>query len=237
MMLIQVVFVTFSDVVSTFLMFARFGGIGEWSMERILLIYFTAVTSFGLAECLCRGFDSFPFGMVRRGGFDRLLLRPRSLTLQTAASVFHLHRLPRPICGISVMILLLCRLHVPMNFSRILMLAAALAGGLLMYMGIFILTSGLSFFTIQGIDWIYIFTNAGYQVTRCPVEYMPKALYRIFTFIIPVLVISYYPMSAICGWGEPVWKGWLPLPAGAGFLLLSWFVWRFGVRHYKSTGS
>ena len=102
MMLVQVVFVVFSDVISTLLMFDRFGSIGEWSIDRILLIYFTAVTAFGLAEVFCRGFDTFPFGMVRKGGFDRVLLRPRPLALQVAASAFHLHRLSRPLCGLGV---------------------------------------------------------------------------------------------------------------------------------------
>ena len=113
----------------------------------------------------------------------------------------------------------------------------ALLGGFILYGGIFVLTSGVSFFTIKGLDWIYLFTNAGYQVTRCPMEYMPRALRTIFTFFVPVLVISYYPASALCGWGEPLWKGLLALPAGAGFMAIALIFWRIGIRHYQSTGS
>jgi ABC-2 type transport system permease protein len=58
-----------------------------------------------------------------------------------------------------------------------------------------------------------------------------------FTFFMPMLVISYYPASAVCGWGESYIKGLLALPAGAAFFAFSMFVWRFGVMHYKSTGS
>lgn len=82
------------------------------------------------------------------------------------------------------------------------MLIGALTGSFFTYEGVFLFTSGLTFFTISGIDWIYIFTNASYQVTRFPMEYMPKAFKYMFTFIMPILVISYYPASAICGWGE-----------------------------------
>ncbi|MGF7142480.1 ABC-type uncharacterized transport system permease subunit [Anaerotaenia torta] len=53
----------------------------------------------------------------------------------------------------------------------------------------------------------------------------------------PMLLISYYPASVICGWGEPLPLGFLSLPSGAAFLLLSLTVWRIGVRHYTSTGS
>jgi ABC-2 type transport system permease protein len=99
------------------------------------------------------------------------------------------------------------------------------------------MTSGISFFTIQGLDWIYIFTNASYQVTRVPMNYMPNALRYLFTFFMPMLLISYYPASAICGWGDGYLKGALALPAGFTFFLFSTFIWEFGVKHYKSTGS
>ena len=237
MMCLQTAFIVITDPISVVLMFSRFGGIGEWSMERILLIYALAVTSFGLAESLCRGFDYFPWKMIRTGEFDRLLLRPRSLFTQIAGSYFHLHRLPRPITGITAIIWLLSRLDVPFNIINAFVLTLAILGGLLTYTGVFIMTSGIAFFTVKGLDWIYIFTNASYQVTRCPIDYMPRVLWGVFTFFMPMLVISYYPASLVCGWGEPAFTGFLALPAGVAFLGFSLLLWKIGVRHYNSTGS
>ncbi|MDR0287245.1 MAG: ABC-2 family transporter protein [Clostridiales bacterium] len=95
----------------------------------------------------------------------------------------------------------------------------------------------LAFFTVKGLDWIYIFTNTSYQITRCPIDYMPKILWSVFTFFMPMLVVSFYPASAICGWGSPRFIGFLALPAGLAFLGFSLLIWRVGVKHYKSTGS
>ncbi|MDI9418645.1 MAG: hypothetical protein GX228_07625 [Firmicutes bacterium] len=95
----------------------------------------------------------------------------------------------------------------------------------------------MAFFTIRGLDWIYILTNASYQVTKCPVDYLPRFLQNTFTFFMPMLVVSYYPAAAVCGWGEPYWKGFLALPAGLAFALFAALFWRIGVRHYQSTGS
>jgi len=237
MMCVQTAFIVVTDPIATVLLFSRFGSIGEWSMERILLIYALAVTSYGLAESLCRGFDSFPWKMIQSGDFDRLLLRPRSLFTQVAASYFHLHRLPRPFTGVCVILWLLPRLGVSFSFMNAAILLMALAGGLLMYSGVYVMTSGIAIFTVKGLDWIYIFTNASYQVAKCPVPYMPKVLWGAFTFLMPMLVISYYPAAAVCGWGEPLFTGLLALPAGAAFLGISVLVWKIGVRHYKSTGS
>lgn len=235
-MVLQVMIVVITDPIGLIFMFSRFGSIGEWSVERIILIYAMAVTSFGLAETFCRGFDCFPWRMIRTGDFDRVLLRPCSMFVQVAGSYFHIHRLSRVFGGICAIIWCLCRQGVAISLFDVLTLILALAGGFLAYTGVFIMTSGIAFFTIKGLDWIYIFTNASYQVTRCPIDYMPKVLRCLFTFFMPMLVVSYYPASAVCGWGESYFKGLLALPAGLLFLLFSVFVWRFGVKHYKSTG-
>ena len=237
LMFVQVLFVTLSEPIVIILMFNRFGNIGSWTTERILLIYAIAVTSFGLAECLFRGFDYFPWHMIRSGNFDRVLLRPKSLFVQVSASVFHIHRVARPVAGLCIIIWSLSRLDVQVTIFSVTMLVFALAGGILAYAGVFVMSSGIAFFTINALDWIYIFTNASYESTRIPVDYMPRALRYMFTFFMPMLVISYFPASVIGGFGGAIWRGWLALPAGALFLCMAMFVWQYGVRHYKSTGS
>ena len=238
-LMVLAVFVTcFTDILPAYLLFSRMGNVGAWSWERILLIYSLAVTSFGLAESFCRGFDYFPWQMLRSGNFDRLLLRPRSLTTQVAGSFFHIHRLARVTIGLSAAIWALGRLGVGATPFSVSVITLALIGGALVYSGVFVMSSGISFYTIKALDWIYIVTNASYQVTRIPIDYMPPIFRRAFTFIMPMLVISYMPAAAVCGWNDahPL-TGYLALPAGIVFLALSHLVWKVGVRRYQSTGS
>ena len=237
MMVLLVMLTCILDPLGTVLMFLRFGAIESWTVERILLIYAIAVTSYGLAESFVRGFDYFPVQLLRTGDFDRLLLRPKSLFTQTAASVFHIHRLSRPFAGITVIIWCLWRQGIVPTYYNVLILILALLGGLAMYSGVFVMISGVSFFTIGAIDWAVVFTNASYQVARIPHDHMPRLLRNLFTFLMPMLVVSYYPASAICGWSVGVWQAWLAFPAGLAFLIMSLFVWSYGVKHYKSTGS
>lgn len=236
-MILQTMLVVISDPIGLIFMFSRFGSIGVWSVERIILIYAMAVTSFGLAESFFRGFDYFPTQMIRSGSFDRVLLRPTSLFVQIAGSYFHMHRLSRVLSGGLAITWCLWKLKIKISFLKMIILFLALIGGFITYAGVFVFTSGLAFFTIQGLDWIFIFTNASYQVTRIPMDYMPRILKNVFTFFMPMLVISYYPTSAICGWGQNIAKGFLALPAGILFFIFSTRIWNFGVKHYKSTGS
>jgi len=236
-MFLQVVIIVIAEPITTVMLFNRFGNIGDWTVERILLIYAIAVTSFGLAESFCRGFDYFPWQMVRGGNFDRLLLRPKSLFTQVAASYFHIHRLARAFTGLGIILWALNRLDIAFSMYNAVMLIFALAGGVLTYTGVFVMSSGISIFTVGALDWIYIFTNASYETTRIPVDHMPRVLRNLFTFFMPMLVISYFPASVIVGWSDAAWRGWLALPAGLLFLGASMIVWRIGVTHYKSTGS
>lgn len=81
-------FFVITNPLNLVLLFSRFGGIGEWTVERIILVYAIAITSYGFAELFFRGFDMFPSRMVKSGDFDRLLLRPCSLYVQVAGSFF-----------------------------------------------------------------------------------------------------------------------------------------------------
>ena len=92
-----------TDPLDALLMFDRFGAIGEWTASRILLMYGMALFAFGLAELFARGLDFFP-QLVRGGEFDRMLLRPRSLLLQSMATRFHLNRLARVVGGLALLI-------------------------------------------------------------------------------------------------------------------------------------
>ena len=237
LMFFQVFLATFGDPLAVVLTFSRFGSIGAWTMERILLMYAIAFTSFGLAETLLRGFDMFPYQMVRNGDFDRLLIRPKSLFVQVSASFFHLRRGVRPLIGLVIIFWCINQLGIELTSIDVIMLIFALVGGFLIYAGVFVMSSGIAFFTINAVDWIYIFTSASREAARVPIDYLPRVFRYMFTFFMPMLVISYFPASAIGDWGDAAWRGWLALPAGAAFFVVAMLVWRIGIKHYKSTGS
>lgn len=223
------------DPLDMLFMLDRFGSVGDWSASRLILMYSVALTSFGLAELFGRGFDSFP-PLVRNGEFDRVLLRPRSLFLQSMTLRFHLTRLVRVFGGGLMMIYALRAQAFEPSVLNIAILLGALAGGAMVYIGVFILGAAHSFFAVDAGNWIFVFTNGSYQAAKVPPGYLPGWMRSMFQFIMPMLIFSYYPASVICGWGEPLWTGLIALPAGALFMGLALIVFRFGVRHYRSAG-
>lgn len=235
-MVLSVLFTVVAEPITVFLLFWRFGNVGDWTVERVMLVYGIAVTSFGLAEVFSRGFDYFPW-QIRTGEFDRILLRPRTTFLQIVGARFHAHRLSRVIGGLVMVVWASCRLGFDPNLLNMMKLVFAFAGGYLTYTGVFVFTSAISFWTLQALDWIYIFTNCSYQVVKSPPELLPRWLKNMFIYIMPMMLFCYYPAASVFGWGVPEILGWLALPAGAVFILLSMLMWKVGVKHYASTGS
>lgn len=236
MVMLSVAISLVTDPVAVLLLFSRFGSVGEWTVERVMLVYGLALASFGLAELFARGYDYFP-RYIRTGAFDRILLRPRSTFVQVLGMEFHLHRVSKVVAGLAVMTWSLARQHVVLTLIKLLQLLLALMGGCLVYAGVFVLSSAIAFWTINALNWTWIMTNGSYQVAKCPPPLLPRWLRNIFVFLMPMLVFAYYPAAVVAGWGVPSALGWLALPTGMAFFLLSLAVWRFGTLAYTSTGS
>lgn len=234
--LFMTLIIVITDPLDAILMLDRYGAIGGIQPTNILLVYAIAVCAFGLAELFGRGFDVFPWH-VKSGDFDRILLRPRSTIVQVMTLRFHLSRLSRVI-GMGVLIGLCIRAQgVALSARGALVLLMALLGGMLLYIGVFIIASAIAFYTVESLDLTYIFTNGSYQVAKLPPQYLPDWLRRLFTYILPMLAVCYYPAQEILTPGSTGILGLLPLPISCAFLAVSLVIWRRGVRHYAGTGS
>lgn len=236
MQFLNTLFNVITDPLGLIILYLRFGDMGEWTGARILLIYSLALTGFGLSEVFSRGFDLFPWH-VRTGSFDRVLLRPRSTFVQVITLQFHLNRVSRVVGGFAMIFYSFYLMKIAITPWIVAALIVTLAGGTLLYTGIFMIFSAIAFFTLKPMDFIYIFTNGSYQLAKLPPHMLPGWIRHVFTFIVPMFAVSYYPASAICGWGAPAAMAFIALPAGIAFFAASCVIFHFGVRHYTSAGS
>ena len=70
-----------ASLLGIYFLFDKFGSIGEYSFNDILITYAIVFFVFSVDEMFFRGFDEFD-KLVCSGDLDRLLLRPRNLVLQ-----------------------------------------------------------------------------------------------------------------------------------------------------------
>jgi len=229
-------FVAFFATIAMFLLFERFENIAGWTMPEVMLCYAVVTIAFAITECFARGFDRFS-NMIREGSFDRVMLRPRSTVLQVLGSSFEITRIGRLVQ--SVIVLWLAVSWLPAwDSAKIITLVLMILSGIFIFAGVFILGAVVCFWTVEGLEFINIFTDGGREIASYPLPIYPKWIMRFFTFIIPFGSFNYLPLMYLTGRvaGNAVLYMFSPL-LGVVFIIPCLLVWRFGVSKYLSTGS
>jgi len=221
-------------------LFERFGSLAGWRLGEVALFYGIADVTFAFSDSLSRGLDNFG-ATVKAGDFDRILLRPRSTILQLLGEELTLKRVGRLTQGAVVLIWASRAADIDWSIGKAALLAASIAGGVCLFIGLNVLQATSAFWTTETLEIWNAFTFGGNYASQYPLPIYRPWFRRFFTFVVPLACINYLPGIAILGrpdpLGVPIVAGWLAPLAGALFLGISLAIWRFGVRHYLSTGS
>ncbi len=232
--------VTIIEFAGIWALFARFGHIAGWRLGEVALFYGLVSVTFSIADTITRGFDVFGSAFVKTGGFDRLLLRPRSPALQLLGHEFRLTRIGRFTQGSAVFVLGAVLTRFAVTPAAVAILAFAVAGGVALFSGLLILQATLAFWTVESLEAVNILTYGGEAAAEYPLNVYAGWFRTFLIWIVPIGCISYLPMLAAMGRPDPLGTpGWfLPLAPAAGFAFLSvsLFIWGLGVRRYASAG-
>lgn len=234
--------VTGIEFLALWALFDRFGALSgiesDWSLAEVALFYGIANVAFAIAEAFGRGFDIFG-QMVKTGDFDRLLLRPRTTVLQLLGQELRIDRIGRLLQGLIVLIGASCMLEVQWTLGRILLVPGAVFGGVCFFMALFILQATMCFWSTESLEVFNAATYGGTFAAQYPMNIYRGWFRTLFTYVIPLACLSYYPGLAIMGRARPglEWLHYLSPLTGVVFLAAAISTWRFGVRHYRSTGS
>ena len=233
--------VTVVEFVGVWALFGRFGHIAGWRLGEVALFYGLASVTFAIADAVTRGFDIFGSVFVKTGGFDRLLLRPRSLALQLMGYELRLTRIGRFTQGLAVFGIGMAMTRIGFGPVAIAILVFAIAGGVALFSGLFVLQATLAFWTVESLEAVNILTYGGEAAAEYPLNVYARWFRDFLLWGVPIGCVTYLPMLAAMGRPDPLGApAWLPpiAPlAGFAFLGAALFIWRFGVRRYTSTGS
>lgn len=226
---------SFSTFLGIWFMFARFHQVEGFTFREVLLCFAIVLMSYSVAECFARGFDSFS-KILSNGEFDRIMVRPRNEMFQVLASRIEFTRIGRFLEAAVLLAWAVSSGGVRWTPAKLLTLLLMISGGTALFFGLFIVYASFCFFTTEGLEFMNIFTDGGREFGRYPLSVYGKRTLQFFTFFVPLACVQYYPLLFLLGRTENQWYMLAPA-AGFAFLLPCCVFWRFGVRHYKSTGS
>ena len=227
--------VSFAIFLSIAFMFERFDSLGGFSYQEVLICFAIMLMAFSTAELVGRGFDRFPL-LLGNGGFDRALVRPRNVIFQVLASQIEFSRIGRFLQAAIVFVYALPRSGIDWTADKIFTICLMIFCGMLLFFGLFVVYAAFSFFTVEGLEFMNIFTDGGREHGRYPFSIYGDGVLKFLTFVVPLALVQYYPLLYLTGREESFMYALTPLLALL-FLLPCWAFFRFGMRRYKSTGS
>ena len=228
-------FVSFNTFLGVYFLFQRFPQVKGYSFEEVILSYGIFLLAFSLAECFFRGFDAFS-QIISNGEFDRMLTRPRSLILQVLGHKIEFSRVGRMFQALVMFIYAVTVSGIQWSGLKYLTVFHMLVGGVVLFASLFVVYASFCFYTIEGLEFMNIFTDGAREYGRFPVDIYGKALLKLTTYVVPFALIQYYPFLYLLGRvTDPIYI-FLPLLACLFALPVALF-WRISLRHYQSTGS
>jgi len=232
---------TIIDVIAIWALFDRFGALEGWRFGDVAMFFGLVSISFSIADFLSRGFDVMGTEFIKTGNFDRILLRPRTATLQIIGHDFRLSRVGRLMQGLAVTALAAASLDLHWSVPAVALAFWTIAGGVALFFGLMVIQGALASWTTESLEAMNLLTYGGVQAAQYPLSIYAGWFRNFLIFVVPIGCVAYFPVLAILGkrdpLGAPDWL--LPLTplAGFAFLAVSFLAWRAGISKYTSTGS
>ena len=146
------------------------------------------------------------------------------------------NRIGRAVVAIAIFIVLLIKRPELLQPDKAIALLLMIIGNVVIYAALFILKAGITFFTVQGLEIMNIFTDGARDLTQYPLNIYQEWIQKFLTFILPIALVNYYPLLYVIGKSNNKFYIILPIVAML-FIIPCYGVWKIGLKRYKSIGS
>lgn len=231
---LMTLFWTASSLVPLLVLFHQRSDIGGWEWPQALLVvgFFTilrGVIEGGIQPALQNVVE-----LVRKGMLDFLLLKPADAQFLVSTSRFEVWRAVDVVAGFGILVWALVELaHVPTP-AQLAATLALLVGAIAILYSIWVAVVALAFRVVKVDNLTYLFSSV-FDAARWPAPVFRGVLGIVFTFVIPIIVMTSFPALAIVGEleGRAVFYS---LVGALIFGMVGRLFWLGALRSYTSAG-
>ena len=209
--------------------------IGTWTKWQVVMLvgasHFIQQVFQGFFLVNCSNLSE----LVRTGKFDFLLLLPVNTRFVVSLRQVDLGAFVTAGSSLAVMIYAARQLHLVPSTMHILGFLALCVTGILIHYSLMFLLATISFWTVraQGIVWGYY--NL-FNIARMPDEAFSGVFKAVFTFALPMLLVSNVPVRLLVDKFSPA-SALLLVGMSLACFVVSEFGWRASLRRYTSASS
>jgi ABC-2 type transport system permease protein len=172
---------------------------------------------------------------IRKGTLDFILIKPADAQFLVSTAKLSPWRAVDVLGGAGVLVYALYRLHrwpAPLEVGAALLLSAAAVAVLY---SLWILAVSVAFWVVKLDNLAFLFGSI-FDAARWPISVFRGAWRFLFTFVVPLAILTTYPAMALLG-TLTLRTGVSALLGAAAFSLVARLVWSQAIGHYTSASS
>ena len=216
--------------------YSQTNSVGSWTKWQMVLLVGASnfiqqiYQAFFLTNCT--GLSE----LVRTGRMDFLLALPVNTRFIVSTRQVDLGAFVNALFGLCVMIFAAGKLDLHPSVGQLLGFGALCVVGIFIHYSLMFILASISFWTVraQGIVWGYY--NL-FNIARMPDEAFRGAFKAVFTFALPVLLVSNVPVRVLADKLSSPFAWLLLLGLGFAWALISEWFWRKSLRRYGSAST
>ncbi len=219
----------------------KFDTLHGWNIYEMLFLFSLLFVTYGILILFFTGLRDFGT-TLRKGEFDRFILRPRGLLFQLIfcnadwfAAIGH--------GGLGIVLFLLSagKVGVVWNLTTILYYLLAIIGGVLIQGAIFLFLATLNIYLLETNSLKELFYWNMRRFAGYPISIFHKSIQMLMIYVVPFAFVNYFPAQYLLRKPDmaqyPTLFLYLTPVLGVGMYLLAYAFWRYSIRYYKSSGN
>ncbi len=226
---------TGSSLVPLLVVFGDRPGVAGWSFEEALVVmgWFTLMK--GVLEGAVNPSLASVVEHIRKGTLDFVLLKPADAQFLVSTARFLPWRIVDVLAGLAIFATAFHRMGRWPAPGAVAAALALLACATLVLYSLWILVISAAFYLVKIDNLSYLFSSI-YDAARWPVDVFRGFLRFLFTFVVPLALLTSYPALALLGkLGAPV--AGQALGGSLLFAVAARLVWTRAIRRYTSASS
>lgn len=218
------------------IIFSQIPNLVGWSFAQIVFIYGFSLLPKGLDHLLTDNLWEVSYRTVARGLFDVYLTRPINPLLHVIMEQFQVDAFGELALGIVLIATVAPGLGLTFDLVHILLFILAVACGALIYTGIKIFFTAISFWTKVSGQVLYMFYMLN-DAAKYPVTIYNRFMRTFITYIIPFAFTAYFPATYFLKGANPLYNIGGTVLISVAVVAVAYAVWCRGLRAYESAGS
>ncbi|MBN1440444.1 MAG: ABC-2 family transporter protein [Anaerolineales bacterium] len=216
-------------------LFETIPSLAGWSLIELVFIYAFYLIALSPMQIF---FDNIWFirFQVQSGDFLKYYFRPLNMLFYYMSDRFDIKGLTQLAAGIALMVYASVQLRLEWTADKLLLLGIAVFGGSLVVIAVAVTAGCAAFWVINSYPMLALAWKLR-EFAPYPITIFDGVFRFLFTFVIPIGFIAFYPAQFFLRPGEI--SAWIYLSPiiGIGLFALMYRVWTLGVNSYTGTGS